>query len=172
MSLVTLIITSIFACNSADQSFSAQNQDIYADGGYADFTLTPEEVVFTEVESGITYSLGFTVESTGDSTLQIDKVDITNSAEGVFYIDTSATEDVNLDPGVAREFIVIAQAAEAGVYIGEARIRSNVASASDLRVPLCTFPVGYEGELTCTAIDEADDTAETVDTGTEDTATE
>ncbi len=165
----TLVIASHLACNTADQGFSAQSQDIYADGGYAELTVSPGEVVFSEMEDGITYSTGFTVESIGETTLQIDKVDITNSAEGVFYVDTSATEDVNLDPGVSREFIVIAQATTADVYVGEARIRSNDAANRDLRVPLCAFPMGYEGELTCSEDTEEVDTAsdEGNDTGAE-----
>ena len=171
MNFTTLIITSIFGCNSADQSFSAKNNDIYGDGGYADLTYSPEEIVFSDMEVLVTYSTELTVESTGDSTLKIDKVDITNSADGVFYIDTSNTEDVNLSPGVAREFIVIAQFQEEGVYYGEARIRSNVASASDIRIPLCAFPAGYEGELTCTEPVQ-EDTSTPEDSGTNDTATE
>ncbi len=163
------VIASQIACNTADQGFSAQSQDIYADGGYAELTVAPNEVVFSEMEDGITYSMGFTVESVGETTLQIDKVDITNSAEGVFYIDTSATEDVNLDPGVSREFIVIAQATTAGIYVGEARIRSNDSGNRDLRVPLCAFPLGYEGELTCSEDTDTVDTAseEDNDTGVE-----
>lgn len=165
MTVISLLITCLLACNSADQSFSAKDQDIYADDGYADLTYTPQELVFTEMEPLITYSLSLTVESTGEATLQIDKVDITNSAEGVFYIDTSATEDVYLAPEVSRDFIVIAQSQEEGAtYFGEARIRSNVASADDIRIPLCGFPVGYEGPLTCSEQDEVTDTADPVDT--------
>ncbi len=164
MTVTPLLIASLFACNSADQSFSAKDQDIYADDGYADLTYAPQELVFADMEPLITYSLSLTVESTGDATLLIDKVDITNSAEGIFYIDTSSTEDVNLTPEVSREFIVIAQAQEEGAtYFGEARIRSNVASASDIRIPLCGFPLGYEGSLTCTE-GEATDTAIPTDT--------
>ncbi len=168
--MLSLFIVSQIACNSADQGFSAQATDIYTDNGYASFEVTPQVIIFTEMEDGITYSSGFTVESTGDAMLQIDKVDITNSAEGVFYIDTSTTEDVNLDPGVSREFFVIAQAVTAGVYVGEARIKSNDSSNRDMRIPICAYPLGYEGALTC---GDETDTAETVDTGDDtDTATE
>ena len=168
MTLVSLLITSFIACNSADQSFSAKDQNIYAEDGYADLTYTPQEIIFTEMELLITYSLGFTVESTGDATLQIDKVDITDSANGIFYVDTSATEDINLSPGVTREFIVIAQAQEEGVsYYGEARIRSNVSSASDIRIPLCGFPIGYDGALTCVENEASTDTGSPSDTGAE-----
>lgn len=165
MTVISLLITFLFACNSADQSFSAKDQNIYADDGYADLTYAPQELVFADMEPLITYSLSLTVESTGEATLQIDKVDITNSAEGIFYIDTSSTEDVNLTPEVSREFIVIAQAQEEGAtYFGEARIRSNVSSASDIRIPLCGFPAGYEGELTCSEDDTSTDTAAPADT--------
>lgn len=165
MTLLALFITSNIACNNADQSFSAQNKDIYANEGYAELVVSPTEVVFSDMEDGITYSASFSVESTGDSALIIDKVDITNSAEGVFYIDTSATEDVTLDPGVTREFIIIAQATTVGEYIGEARVRSNDASNGDFRVALCAFPLGYEGDLTCTTSTDSDDT-ESEDTAT------
>ena len=165
MTLTSLLITYLVACNTADQGFSTKAQNIYADDGYADLTYTPQELVFTEMETLITYSLNLTVESTGEATLQIDKVDITNSAEGVFYIDTSATEDVRLTPEVSRDFIVIAQSQEEGAtYFGEARIRSNVASADDIRIPLCGFPVDYEGPLTCSEGNEVGDTGGPVDT--------
>ena len=168
MTLVSLLITSLIACNSADQSFSAKDQNIYAEDGYADLTYSPQEIVFADMEPLITYSLSFTVESTGDATLQIDKVDITDSSNGIFYVDTSATEDVNLSPGVTREFIVIAQSQEEGAsYYGEARIRSNVSSSSDIRIPLCGFPIGYEGALTCGENEENTDTGSPEDTSTE-----
>jgi|GEM_PF-3428559 len=174
MTLLALTITSTIACNTADQGFSAQNKDIYASEGYAELIVSPTEVVFSEMEEGITYSASFSVESTGDSPLIIDKVDITNSAEGIFYIDTSATEDVNLDPGVTREFIIIAQATTVGEYIGEARIRSNDAANGDFRVALCAFPLGFEGDLTCSENTDSEDTdSESDDTATpSDTASE
>ena len=163
--LIGLLLTSM-GCKSADQSFSAQNQDIYTDSGFAEISVTPTELVFTEVADGITYSLSFTVESIGENALQIDKVDITNSANGVFYIDTSATQDITLETGVSRDFIVIAQAVTADTYLGEARIRSNDASHGDIRIPLCTFPVGFTGELRC--VEEVVDTGieQVEDTGT------
>mgnify|MGYP006091756143 CR=1 FL=1 len=175
MTLLAFIITSNIACKNADQSFSAQNQNINANEGYAELIVSPTEVVFSDMEDGITYSASFTVESTGESILIIDKVDITDSAEGVFYIDTSATEDITLDPGVSRDFIIIAQSTAVGEYIGEARIRSNDSSNGDFRVTLCAFPLGYEGEQTCTPSTETEDTASETgeDTGTPlDTATE
>ena len=155
-----LWLTTFIACDTADQSFSAQSQDIYADGGFAGLSWSPNELVFEELTEGITYSLEINIVSTGENTLKIDKVDITNSSEGVFYIDTSATEDVYLDPEVDRNFIVIAQTQTSGVFLGEARIRSNDAENRDVRIPLCGFPVDYEGELSCSSLME-----ETMDTG-------
>lgn len=168
---IALLLT---ACSPTNQTFSKTNDTVYGADGFAEITWSPNEIVFTEMEPMITYSQEFLVTSTGDSALMIDKVDITNSAEGVFYVDTSETQDVNLAPEVERAFIVIAQATETGVYLGEARIKSNDAVNRDVRIPLCGFPVGYDGTTTCDSLMDLDDTAsdptdtgEQTDTGTE-----
>ncbi len=157
--MVNIWLTLVFACKTADQGFTTQTQDIYGDGGFASLSWGPDELVFEEITEGITYSLEINIQSTGDNTLKIDKVDITDSADGVFYVDTSATEDIYLDPGVDRDFIVIAQTTTAGVFLGEVRIKSNDSENRDVRIPLCGFPVEYEGERTCSSLlDETTDT--------------
>ena len=115
MTLVSFFNYVIHRLQQCRPELSVQkDQDIYAEDGYADLTYTPQEIVFADMEPLITYSLSFTVESTGDATLQIDKVDIIGFSRRYLYVDTSATEDINLSPGVTREFIVIAQSQEEG----------------------------------------------------------
>ena len=88
-----LWLTTLIACDSADQSFSSQSEDIYANGGFAGMTWSPNELVFEELTEGIWHSLEINIVSTGESTLKIDKADIaTQTME--FSIDTSATEDI------------------------------------------------------------------------------
>ena len=157
------------ACSPTNQTFSKTGDTVYGGDGFSEIAWSPAELVFTEMDLGFTYSMEITVSSNGESALLIDKADITNSADGVFYINTAETEDVTLSPGTERSFIVIAQATENGVYLGEARIKSNDSVNRDVRIPLCSFPIGYEGETTCSSLMDPD--GSTVDTGTNDTAT-
>lgn len=104
----------------------------------------------------------------GDNNLVIDKVDITNSANGIFYIDTSSTQDITLAPdSQPRDFVVIVLTPDEELYQGEVRVKSNDADILDLRIPICTFPVGYEGETSCSSgeTSEEDTAEETEDTG-------
>lgn len=123
---------------------------------------SPTELTITDVEPEITNSGVITVTSVGENALVIDKVDITDSADGIFYIDTSSTKDITLAAGSSRDFVVIVVTPDDAIYQGEARIKSNDADNLDLRIPICTFPSGYEGEKSCAALmnqDDQDDTA-------------
>lgn len=164
--IFNLLLFSLLGCHTADLGFSATDDDIVMQQGEALMEWSPSTIVISDMEVGITYSGIITITSVGENTLQIDKVDVTDSANGVFYMDTSATEDLSLASGVPREIILIAQIEEANTYTGEVRIRSNFINDTDVRIPVCAFPLGYEGELLC-----GDESAST-DTGSQNTGLE
>ena len=163
------ILAPFFACNTGDLGFSSTNDDIVMQQGDALMEWSPQEIIISDMEVGVTYSGIITITSVGENTLQIDKVDVTDSANGIFYMDTSITEDLSLSAGVSREVILIAQIEEANTYVGEVRIRSNYIHDTDVRIPVCAFPMGYEGELICGDSEEVVDTGSEADTGSEDT---
>ena len=168
-----VLFSFIIACNRADQSFSATNTDIIGDQGTISMEWSPSELVFMDMEPGFTYSGTIIVTSTGENVLQISKVDVTNSADGIFYTDTSSNTDITLGTDVSRDFIITAQINDNNAYIGEARIKGNDPSHRDVRIPLCAFPKDYQGDLACPPTydntSDTGDTAETPDTGGIDT---
>ena len=144
------------ACGQGDQTFGAVKEVSGQDQGTAMMTIDPLEILFQEVEVGILSSGSLVITSVGDGTLAIDSVDITNSVDGAFYMDTSSAEDLSLEAGISREIIATVTMQTAEAHIGEMRVRSNDEDNRDVRIPLCAFPVGYDGEIACPT-DEAED---------------
>ena len=149
------MLTFLFiACVTGDQTFGAVNEVTGQDQGLAKLEYQPSEIIFTDVDVDFLSSGTLTISSVGDGALSIDKVDITNSADGAFYMDEASTEDLSLLPEISRDFIVTVLMETADVYLGELRVRSNDEDYRDLRIPLCAFPSGYEGDITCGAEEE------------------
>jgi hypothetical protein len=150
------------ACISGDQTFGAVNEVTGQDQGTAKLEYDPAVIIISDVEVDYLSSGTIMVTSIGDGALSIDKADISNSAEGAFYMDEESNEELSLLPEVSREFIVTVLMEEAIAHYGEMRIRSNDEEYRDLRIPLCAFPIGFEGETNCPIeeIEEAEDTAE------------
>ena len=139
----------LIACTQGDQSFGAVNEVTGQDQGTALLEYSPAEIIFTDVELDFLGSGTLTITSIGDGALSIDKVDITNSADGAFYMDEASTENLSLQPEISRDFVVTILMETAATHIGELRIRSNDEAHRDVRIPLCAFPAGYEGEQVC-----------------------
>ena len=137
------------ACTQGDQTFGAVNEVTGQNQGTAQLEYSPAEIIFSDVEVEFLSSGSLTIQSIGDGALAIDKVDITNSADGAFYMDEASTENLSLQPEITRDFVVTILMETAAVHIGELRIRSNDEDHRDVRIPLCAFPLGYEGELIC-----------------------
>ena len=86
-----------------------------------------------------------TVSSIGESPLEINRIDITNSGEGIFYIEETEYVNLSLDPEASIDVLVIVsglQEEPREAIWGELRIRSNDEETSDLRIPLCAYPTG------------------------------
>ena len=137
------------ACTQGEQTFGAVNETIGQDQGLAKLEYSPEYIIFSDVTLNILSSQKLTVRSVGDGALMIDKVDISNAANESFYMDESSTEDLSLLPDVTRDFDVTVTLKTNDAQYGELRIRSNDEDNRDVRVPLCAFPAGFEGNQAC-----------------------
>ena len=85
------------------------------------------------------------VSSIGENALEISRIDITNSGNGIFYIEETEYVNLSLAPETSIDVLVIVSGLEeeptAAIW-GELRIRSNDEETSDLRIPLCAYPTG------------------------------
>ena len=144
------------ACGQGDQTFGAVKEVSGQDQGIAMMTIEPSEILFQEVEVGISTGEYLVITSVGDGALTIDSVDITNSVDGAFYLGTSSSEDLSLEPGISREIVATVTIQTDEVHIGEMRVRSNDEDNRDVRIPLCAFPKGYQGDIACPADEEED----------------
>lgn len=158
--MLSLLSVLFSACTTADHTFSAKDDAVILEQGSATIEWSPGELVVIDVEANITFAGILTVTAVGDNNLTIEQVDITNSDSGVFYIDVESTQDIVLMPDSSREFVVIVSVLDNELHQGEVRIRSNDADNRSVFVPICTFPVGYEGELACATDDVVEDTGE------------
>ena len=146
----------VIACGQGDQTFGAVKEVSGQDQGTAMMTIEPLEILFEDVEVGILSSGSITITSVGDGALSIDSVDITNSVDGAFYMDSSSAEDLSLEPGITREIVATITMQTAEIHIGEMRVRSNDEDNRDVRIPMCAFPLGYDGEIACPSDEEED----------------
>ena len=144
------------ACGQGDQTFGAVKEVSGQDQGTAMMTIEPSEILFQNVKVGMTSGESLVITSVGDGTLAIDSVDITNSADGAFYLGVSSPEDLVLEPGVSSEIDATVTIQTAEVHIGEMRVRSNDEDNRDVRIPLCAFPEGYQGDIACPADEDED----------------
>ena len=85
------------------------------------------------------------VSSIGENTLEISRIDITNSGEGIFYTEETLYTDLSLEPETSVEVLVIVSGLQSNpteAIWGELRVRSNDEETPDLRIPLCAYPTG------------------------------
>jgi hypothetical protein len=167
--MLSLLSFLFSACGTGDQTFSAKDDTVLLEQGNATIEWSPGELVVVDVEQNITFSGILTVTAAGEHNLTIEKVDITDSNDGVFYIDVESTQDIVLMPGTSRDFVVIVLVDDDELHQGEVRVRSNDADNRSVFVPICTFPVGYEGDLHCAVDEVVEDTGAS---GEDDTAGE
>ena len=111
--------------------------------GVLDVSHTQMEFEVEDFETTINDTL--TVSSIGENPLEISRIDITNSGEGIFYIEETQYVNLSLDPESTVDVLVIVsglQQEPTEAIWGELRIRSNDEETSDLRIPLCAYPTG------------------------------
>ena len=150
----------ILSCTGGETGFGKHADGYTAAQGAGQITWSPTELLFIDLEpggSGVSQTL--TITSSGDNNLMVDRIDITSSGGGVFYMEEES--DLTLAPEREKEIIVVATLPESGTdSMGELRIVSNDADHRDIRVPLCGYPVGYMDELICTPNDYSSDSGE------------
>lgn len=147
-----------------ETNFSNNSDDGASEQGVAQMVYSHESMIFTDLnwEDGISSGQAFTITNVGTNDLSVTTIDIADSGDGVFYV--QGEDDLILAPELEREFTVVATLDVNAPAYGEMRIKSNYSEARDLRIPLCAFPAGYKGDMTCAA----DDTG-AGDTGSGDT---
>ena len=137
----------LVACGG-DQTFSASKQVANQDQGTGAMEVTPDPLVFTGLEVGLSQSMPFKVTNTGDGNLQVYKVDLTDSGvpdtggTAVFYIEEE--QDKILAADGEREFTVVATLSVEAPAVGEARIKTNDEDNMDFRLPLLAYPAGWD----------------------------
>jgi hypothetical protein len=156
--MITLIsIFSLLACSGGESNFTNNSDQGTSEQGVADMTYSHESMVFTDLdwEQGISSGQDFLVTNIGDNNLSIYTLDIADSGGGAFFVQEE--NDLILAAGNERTFIVVATLYEEVTAVGQLRVKSNDADARDLRIPLCAFPIGYKGDISCSLDDEGGD---------------
>ncbi|MGC6506896.1 MAG: hypothetical protein ACON4U_00695 [Myxococcota bacterium] len=159
----------MLACTGQNNTFSSKGDDNSTlDQGVGQLTWSPEILIITGVQAGFAQSGQITLSSTGDNTLRIDSITLSNAGSGVFYVEERS--NLNLAPGQDTTVDVVANFDSSGFAKGEVRIRSNDGENRDLRIPVCAITADYTEPYNCTEDSSSMDTG-TLDTGTVDTGT-
>ena len=141
------ILITLIACGDQSTNFTQQPPDANIDVGNPMLELSAEVLYFTDVESGIASSQTITLTSIGDSTVEVSKLALSNSAGGLFYMEDF--ESSILNPESTKEATIIVTLNEEDFAFGELQIRSNDADNRDRRIPLCANMNGYEITTEC-----------------------
>ena len=144
MRVYGLILATVIGCGDNTTNFTQNDPDPTTGGGNPILSLSDENLEFPDLEVGILGSQTLIVTSSGDATLEISRIRLTNSANEQFYI--QEYEVFTLEPESTKEIIVTATLAEEGEIEGELQIRSNHADSRDLRIPLYGYSAGFESQ--------------------------
>ena len=119
-------LTALSACSSGEQGFGNTSQNSNTDQGNGSMEISPSKLVIEGVnwEDGVAGSGTLTVTSTGDGTLRLYDVALSNTGDGALYM-VPVDEDINLATGVSREFVINATLTEFEKVEGSLRIQSN-----------------------------------------------
>ena len=166
MRLLSLCTLLSVACTSQNSTFSSKGDDnTTLDQGVGQLSYSPDTLLITDVQIGFAKAGTLTITSSGDNTLRIDSISLSNAGEGVFYVEERS--DLSLAPEQSTTVDVVANFENTGFVEGELRIRSNDADYRDLRIPVCAVTEDYTAPYSCGSDTPSPDTA-TPDTGGQD----
>jgi len=137
-----LALLSTFTGCAAEQTFSETDTDVGHQDGTAAALVTPTELHYSGLEVGFTSSLSFKVENVGDAKLALYEVRVVDSADGQFYMQVE--RDLELNPGGAREFQVVATLATEEALEGSVRVECNDVDQPEIVIPLTGTPASME----------------------------
>ncbi len=129
---------------------TGQGDDLKGTGAY---DIIPDgDLVWTGLVPGFTCSKYIRLESVGEESLVIERIDLTTTGDGVFTM--SEIRDVTVPVGDAYEFTVQARISSPTSAEGELRITSNDVNDVDKRISLFAEPdtewdTGDTGEPEC-----------------------
>ena len=146
-----LCLVSLIACGGQNGNFTQQPPESNIDVGNPALELSAEMLYFTDVESGIANAQTITLTSIGDSTVEVSKLALSNSVNGLFYMEDF--DSFILNPDSSKEVTILVTLSDEDFAFGELQIRSNDADNRDRRIPLCANLNGYEITDECDVAD-------------------
>ena len=159
MSKCIFLFFLVCAC-AGDTGFTKATESTTIDQGFGAISWSPNILLFTDLVPNTVNSLELILISSGDNDLRIDRIDLPETADDVFYM-AEEEEDISLTPDQTKNLTVVAELTIEDAFFGELRILSNDADNRDVRIPLCAYPQGYSDEIVCIE-DKDEDTADPV----------
>lgn len=138
-----LMLPTLIACGDTETGFQSGTGTNATEEGGGRIELYPSEIVWTDLEVGVTASEYVKITSVGEEPLKVYDIGVVDSAGGQFTVED--IEEFELQPGGTREFTVQCTLSEEAFAAGELRIKNNDADLLDLRVTLTATPLGYTG---------------------------
>lgn len=122
-----------------------KTEDIgFVEQGTAEIVVTPEAVRIEDIdwEGQIAKSQQVVIENVGDGVLYVHEVALIDNGGGAFYIEELG--ELELAPGAARDFALLATLTEPEPVQGALRIQSGDVDESNLVIEVLALPLGYE----------------------------
>lgn len=138
-------LVGVLGCDSnSDLKYNeASSEQENGDNLSGEVEISADQIELEVEDFETTVSSTLTVSSIGENPLLISRIDITNSGEGLFYVEEEL--DVELAVDSSLDVLIIASGLQEELTEprwGELRVRSNDGSNPDIRVPLCAYPSG------------------------------
>ena len=118
------------------------NNDIDEVEGNAAVTWSPAELIFTDMNPGITYSQPVTMESVGEVDLRTYAARVVDDLDAAFEVyeeDTSATTA----PGQIHEVLILASIEGDQPAFGSLEIETNDPDQLTFSLPVSAYPTGW-----------------------------
>ncbi len=137
------LLAALLACQG-DTGFSTNQQDVQTDLGDPGLSYSPQEITFTDLEVGPSYSKPLSFQATGDADLVIYLVSVTGDSSMAFSV-YGAEEDLRIAPGDSAEITVLATLSQAAPATAELLVQSNVSDMLEFTIPLSAWPADRQG---------------------------
>lgn len=136
-----IALLTLAACGDTETGFQQGTDNNATEEGGGVLEFFPTELVWTDLEVGVTASQYAKITSVGTEPLSVYEIGVVSSADGQFTVED--IESFDLQPDGEREFTVQCTLTAEALVEGELRVRSNDADQTDLRISLTATPVGY-----------------------------
>ena len=139
--ITSILVAALLVGCKGDTGFTTTTVDVDESEGNGQIEVTPETLVWTDLNPMAAQTRYIEVTSVGDNNLAVYEIRVSDSGGEVFHMEEK--EELLLQPGDSREFPVTATLPGTEPAEGKIRVECNDPDITTFYVPLEAYPAGY-----------------------------